>query len=408
MSRSILTTAVLATLMATPVMAQQASPYDELRRDIEALAERLEKLEAENAQLKARNEKLEGAALAQAPTPAAAAASTLAQTPADVKPVAKPWYENTKIGGYVIGDAYAVLGNHNSAVEDQTGFWMRRAYIGFDTKISSEWSSLLRFESNSPGDFKTNAKMTPFVKDAFLAWKRAGQELYLGISPTPTYKYVEDFWGYRSIEKTPLDLFRMGSSRDFGVAYKTTAMENKVFYHVMFGNGAGEGGETNEGKKGMFSVGFDFPGALVAQIYADFEDRPGNTDRTTYHAFLGWKGASSRYGLEYGWQDREVETGPDEDVSVVSVFGVWDLSDKSSLIARWDRAFDGFSDSDKIPYIPIAKDTEFDLVILGWDYKLHKQISLMPNVEYVMYRNTDGLPAPDDDLFARMTLYYKF
>jgi hypothetical protein len=158
----------------------------------------------------------------------------------------------------------------------------------------------------------------------------------------------------------------------------------------------------------MFSLGFRPTDALVAEVYADYEDRPGNTDRTTYHAFLGWRGASSRYGMQYGWQDREVEAGPDGDVAVASIFGVWGLSDRSSLVARWDHAFDGFPDSDKIPYIPIATNSEFDLAILAWDYKLHRQISLIPNVEYVMYRDTDGQPAPDDDLLARMTLYYQF
>jgi len=408
MSKSILAGAVLAALISTPALAQQASPYDELRRDIGALADRLEKLEAENAELKARNERLEGLVLAPAPTPAPAAAPAPAPTPADAKPAAKPWSESYMISGYVIGDAYAVLGNHDPAAEDQTGFWIRRGYLTFDTKISDTWSSRLRFEVNSPGDFKTNARMTPFVKDAYLAWKHEGKELYMGISPSPTWEFAEGFWGYRSIEKTPLDLYRMGSSRDFGIAYKAKAMDGRIFYHAMFGNGAGEGAETNEGKKGMFSLGFRPTDALVAELYADYEDRPGNTDRTTYHAFLGWKGASSRYGLEYGWQDRDVEAGPDEDVAVASVFGVWGLSDKSSLVARWDHAFDGFSDSDKIPFIPIASNTGFDLAILGWDYKVHEHVSLLPNVEYVMYRDTAGLPAPDEDLFARMTLYYQF
>jgi hypothetical protein len=408
MSKSILAGAVLAALVSTPALAQQASPYDELRRDIGALAARLAKLEAENAELQARNEKLEGLVLAPVPTPAPAATPAPAPTPADAKPAATPWSESYTVSGYVIADAYAVLGNHDPTVEDQTGFWIRRGYLTFDTKISDTWSSRLRFEVNSPGDFETDTKMTPFVKDAYLAWGHDGRELYLGISPSPTWDFAERFWGYRAIEKTPLDLYRMGSSRDFGVAYKAKAMDGRVFYHAMFGNGAGEGAETNEGKKGMFSFGFRPTDALVAELYADYEDRPGNTDRTTYHAFLGWTGASSRYGLEYGWQDREVEAGPDLDVAVASVFGVWGLSDRSSLVVRWDHAFDGFPDSEKIPYIPIANDTEFDLAILGWDYQLHERVSLIPNVEYVIYRETDGLPVPDDDLLARMTLYYQF
>jgi hypothetical protein len=224
----------------------------------------------------------------------------------------------------------------------------------------------------------------------------------------PTWYFAEEYWGYRALEKTPLDLYRMGNARDLGVAYRATAHGGRVFYHAMFGNGATDGEDTNTGKRGMLALGFKPTDALVVEIYGDYEDRPGNTDRTTYRGFVGWKGASSRYGLEYGWQQRDADTGPGETVSVASIYGVWGLTDKSSLIARWDRSFDGYSDADKIPYVAIANNTKFDLAILAWDYKLLKRISLIPNLEYVVYHETDGVPAPDDDLYARLTLYYQF
>jgi len=411
LSGLVLVGVLVSALVTTPAFSQQpASSYDEIRREIAALSERVDKLEAENAALKDRNDKLEKLVTAQAP-PAAPVAAQSAAAPviaAAAKPVAAPAPEAFRVSGYLLADAYGVLANHNPAVAGQSGFWVRRGYLTFDGRISDAWSSRLRFEVNSPGDFTTNAKLTPFVKDAFLAWKSAGNELDLGISPSPTWDFVEGFWGYRIIEKTPLDLYRMGSARDFGVAYHGKALDGRTFYHGMFGNGAAEGSETNQGKKGMFSFGFRPTDALVVELYGDYEDRPGNTDRTTYHAFAGWKGTRSRYGLEYGHQHRDADTGPGEAVSFGSLFGVWGLTAKSTLIARWDRSFAGFSDAEKIPYIPIANNTEFDLAVLGWDYKLLRQISLIPNLEYVRYRATDGLPAPDDDLYGRLTLYYQF
>ncbi len=35
-------------------------------------------------------------------------------------------------------------------------------------------------------------------------------------------------------------------------------------------------------------------------------------------------------------------------------------------------------------------------------------VSVVPNVEYVAYRETGGVPAPDDDLIARLTLSVTF
>jgi len=337
-----------------------------------------------------------------------AAQTPPAAAPAPAKPPEKPWYEKVRIGGLLFGDAYAVAAHHDPEIDGQYGFWLRRGYLTFDADIATKWSARFRLEVNSPGDFESSSKMTPFVKDAYVAWKDERNELVFGISPSPTFERVEGFWGYRAVEKTPLDLYRLGSSRDFGVAWKGRAAGGKVAWHAMLGNGAGEGGETNEGKKGMLSVAYLPTKQLVVELYADVEDRPDSTNRTTFHAFAGFKGARSRYGFEYARQNREAEEGPDQTVAVASVFGVWDLAEKLSVLARVDRAFDGIPDAGSIPYLGLAADTEFDLALVGLDYRIHRMVSLIPNVEYVTYRETDGRPAPDDDLIARLTLYVRF
>jgi hypothetical protein len=342
------------------------------------------------------------------PTADAAAPAVEAAAAEPAKPAEKPWYEKVKVSGYVFGDSYAVADHHDPVIEDATGFWIRRAYLTFDYAIAETWSARLRFEANSPGDFKTNAKLDPFVKDAYLQWKGDNTDVLMGISPSPTWEFIEGFWGYRAVEKTPLDLYRMGSSRDFGLAAKGKLAGGKVFYHAMFGNGAGEGAETNEGKKAMLAIGFKPADAFVVELYADTEDRPGSTDRTTWQGFLGWKGERARLGLQYASQDRQVATGPDQTLAVGSIFGVWDLSARTSLLARYDRSFDVNPEADKIPYLVLDKDSEFDFALVGLDYKIAKKISLIPNVEYAMYRKTDGRPAPDDDLIARLTLYFQF
>ena len=411
---------VFAAMLAGPAGAQSVtSPDDALRREVSALAERLGRLESENAALKQANESLTGRvaeleAQAAGEDSAGDSGKAVATVPVAVgsapaaAPTPQPWYEKIKVSGLVFGDAYAVVDHHDPTIDDRTGFWIRRGYLTFDSQLASEWSARLRFEVNSPGDFSTNSKLEPFVKDAYLAWKREGHELYLGLSPSPTFDFVETFWGQRPLEKTPLDLYRFGSSRDMGVAYKGSASNGKVFYHAMFGNGSGDGSETNDGKKLMGSIGLRPTDALVLQLYADYEDRPGATDRSTWQAFAGWAGARSRYGLQYASQQREVQGAPDEDVAVASVFGVWHLTEPGTLTVRYDRNFDGYADADKIPYLRIATATPFDLAILAWQHELHPNISLIPSLEYVHYRSADGISNPDDDLYGRLTLYFGF
>ena len=259
---------VFAVVLAMPRHSEaQASANDDVRREVTALAERVERLEAENAALKTRNDSLERRVAELEPPQVATANAPTAAPPESAGPApapsVEPWQERFNVSGYVFGDAYAVFANHDPEVEDQNGFWIRRGYLTFDAGVANEWTARLRFEFNSPGDFETDSKLDPFVKDAYLAWKHDGQELNLGLASSPTFEFVEGFWGHRPIEKTPIDLYRMGSSRDTGVAYKGAAHEGRVFYHAMFGNGSGDRAETNEGKKVMAGLGFRPTDALV-------------------------------------------------------------------------------------------------------------------------------------------------
>ena len=86
--------------------------------------------------------------------------------PAEAKPAEKPWYEKVEISGLLFGDAYAVVTHHDPDIDGQWGFWLRRGYLTFDFALARAWSARFRLEVNSPGDFESSAKMTPFVKDA--------------------------------------------------------------------------------------------------------------------------------------------------------------------------------------------------------------------------------------------------
>jgi anaerobic selenocysteine-containing dehydrogenase len=117
-----------------------------------------------------------------------------------------------KISGLVFGDLYWNAAGHDESLKDRNGFWFRRIYLGFDKAMTEQLEMRVRFEMNSAGDFRSNAKLEPFAKDVYLRWKFADQhQTYLGLSSTPTWNVVEGFWSYRSLEKTALDLQRMGA-----------------------------------------------------------------------------------------------------------------------------------------------------------------------------------------------------
>ena len=319
------------------------------------------------------------------------------------------WIKRTTFKGLMFGDAYWVNSNHDPAIEGENGFWLRRIYLTLDSELSDRWALRVRLEMNSPGDFTSDDKIEAFVKDAYLKREVGDNKLYLGLAPIPMFELIEASWGYRAVEKTPLDLQRFSSTRDFGVAVKGSFGENRgVRYHAMFGNGSGTDGEINEGKKAMLSVSFHPAEKYSLQVYGDFDDRPGETDRTTYQFFGAYNGEKYRFGILYARQTRENGPGMELDLNVASIFAVFKLKENMNLLARVDQMFDPNPDGASIPYIPFDPTAESTFALLGLDFAIGKQINLIPNIEAVSYRRVGGAPSPDNDLIVRFTVFARF
>ncbi|MCH7677823.1 hypothetical protein IID10_00470 [candidate division KSB1 bacterium] len=309
-----------------------------------------------------------------------------------------------KIKGLMFGDYYYVLNNHDSSLEESNGFWFRRIYFTYDHTLDDEFSVRFRLEMNGPGDFSSRAKLEPVVKDAYLKWKRSNYALILGISGTPTWGYIEDFWGYRPVEKTAADLYGFDSSRDFGVAVKGTTSDEKVNYHLMFGNGSSNRSESNNGKKVRFSLGYKVNSNVAVEAYADWEERPGNSNRYTVQGFASYQNENFRAGAQLLHQNRSSDAG-DLNLEVFSIFGAAQLREKVWGFARWDRSFDPLPGGPGISYLPIDGTAKFNFLLLGIDIMPHKQIHFMPNIELIFYGDTKGA-SPDSDVIPRFTFYY--
>ena len=313
--------------------------------------------------------------------------------------------QETSIRGLFFGDYYYVAGHHDADLKDANGFWARRMYLTVNSRLNDKWDARVRFEAATRGDFTTSATMDPFLKDLWVRYRTGRHRILIGLSSSPTWDHFEGEWGYRHLEKTPLDLFKMGSSRDFGVSVMGALDEaGKLSYHLMFGNGASTKTETNKGKKLMGALTFAPTDRVAFQVYADREDRAGDKDRTTYHANVVVKGERGRVGALVTRQTRNDPGGMDTDVDVFSVFGVLDASEKVSLIGRWDRMATPIPDGAKISYFRMSPDSKGNFFLLGLDLKVADRVSLIPNVEFVTY-DDDAL---DTDVFLRTTFFVRF
>lgn len=312
----------------------------------------------------------------------------------------------TKINGLVFGDYYYVVSNHNTGLENQNGFWLRRVYVTFDHQLEEKsLSARIRFEANSPGDFKSAIKIEPFVKNLYLQWKASSNHtLLFGLSGPPTYSIIEEIWGYRHIEKTPLDLHLFAPSSDFGLALKGN-LSSKLKYHGMVANGSGTSAETNSGKKAMVSLSYYPNKIFLVEGYVDTENRSDNENRQTYQVFTGLRNNRNRFGLLVTRTNRHIPL-LDDNFDLVSVFVVRKVSEKLSSFVRYDRMFDPNPIGEKNAYLPFNSKAKSNFVLAGVDFHVTKNLSLIPNMEYVKYY--DIKPTPRNDLIPRLTLYFTF
>lgn len=314
-----------------------------------------------------------------------------------------------KISGQVFGDYYYNLKNNNSELKNQNGFWFRRVYFTYDYKFSDSWSTRFRIEALSPGDFKTSDTLKTNLKDAYISYNKRKNSLIVGFSPTPTIEYVESIWGYRAVEKTPLDLYKMGDTRDFGIAFKGSIGKGSFLgYHVQIGNGEGVKSEFNKEKKFMGAFQIKFTQNLSFEFYGDYAQGSGHRDCWTYQGFLGWKKENYRIGFQIAHQVRKQGfENKNLKINVYSLFGVLNIYENLTILLRFDRMNNPLPWGQSISYVPMNSSVPFYLFIAGLDFHPIKDVSFIPNIMIVSYERINEKKI-DNDIQVKLTFHYVF
>lgn len=322
--------------------------------------------------------------------------------------------ESGEINGYMAAEYYWNLNHNTGKIEDggfegRHGFWFRRIYFTYNNSLSDTVKMRLRFEMNSPGDFTSSSTLNAFVKDAYLSIKMGGgTSLVAGIQNPPSFGLEEDTWGWRPLEKTPLDLYKWTSSRDFGIALKGG---ETLAYHVMFGQGSSNKAETDNGKKFLGSLAYKSNG-FVVEAMAQYDKARGKDDDLILKGFGAYSGDWGRVGLMYANRSYKKEGADALAYNILSAFAVVKAGEKMEIIGRYDMNFgDGYKTSFKgtgISYVPFADNHEFSFALLALTYQVHKNVWIIPNVKFSVYRDSDQGEKAGNDFYGYLTLYFEF
>ena len=338
-------------------------------------------------------------------------------------------FPSHKFSGLMFGDYYWYFDRHQdgisstdpTAVEGQHGLWFRRLYFTYDFAYSEKLSTRFRLEANSDGQFE-GGDIVPYVKDASIKWAYKGQQKFtLGIQPTLTFDWLDGFWGLRHIEKTPADLYRLDSSRDFGFAFDGSAPVRGLTYGVQFGNESGSGSETRQGKILRFVSRYQGSSRLALEGFYSFGRGPSGADRQTAQGIAGLQRDTFRVGAQYLWQERQSgdEMLPAQTIGVWSGFAVWDVvPKKADLFLRADfvkgdlgGTETGLPGAEDIDYLLLSSQAPFATWIAGGEWYLHPAVRFGPNLEIVRYtRDPDPVQFPGrrQDAVLRFTFYWTF
>jgi hypothetical protein len=346
----------------------------------------------------------------------------------------KPFTPGGKFSGLMYSDYYynitrdasfstappsnSALGSNAPGGTAMQAFQLRRIYLTYDYEIAEQFSTRFRLEVDQAAN-ASNGKIGSFVKDAYLKWKNIfnGSDLLVGIQPTPAYDISEAVWGFRSLEKTIMDLRGIVPSRDQGVSLKGRLTgTGSMNYWLMFANNSANSPETDKYKRYYAHLQVKPAAGLQATVNVDYRSAASirnrytnasvGNDVLTSSLFASWT-QPGMFSVAVEGFVVSASNGYDNGTSLstksalgISIYGNLTLSSDLTLVGRFDN-YDPNTDAGS------AGDMR-DYVIGGLEWKIVKNVSIIPNVLYETYEAPKSGTAPTSSLTGRVTFNYSF
>ncbi|MEX2189142.1 MAG: hypothetical protein WEB33_00435 [Bacteroidota bacterium] len=290
-------------------------------------------------------------------------------------------------------------------------FQFRRIYFTYDYGITEDVSSRFRLEADQSA-LTNDGKIGVFVKDAYLRWNNVlANDIYLGIQSTPAFETSEGVWGYRSLEKTILDLRGIVGSRDFGIGVRGSVDKEGMFsYWLLIGNGTGIKPENDKLKRYYASVRVRLQ-PVELTLYADFNPRPditnpftggrvGNSIMTTA-GFLGFEPAPKiKLGIEGFLQSTPNAFSSGTALRTRNGIGIsgffrWAFAEQLEFVGRYDH-FDPNTHSSTVG-------DSRGYILAGVSWETIPNVQIIPNIQVETFESS-GRQSFDPSITGRVTV----
>ncbi len=288
-------------------------------------------------------------------------------------------------GSYLFAESAVsakVFFNHTLGLGEDgvNAFNMKRAYLTYANTVNESVSYKVTYDM---GNNSAGSAHTAFLKVAMLKWKTNLGNMMIGMQGMNMFKTMENTWGHRFIAKMPMDTYGYSASADLGVGLSRTF--GPVSASGLITNGGGyKSAESDEFKKVSIHAvygesqlnkndGFNIGTSFSMEPYETAEDQKENT--TVIGAFAGYAGNGFRGGFEFDTKSRS-----DSDGQIICAYGTYKVSDKLSVLARFDQ----------VDIDVVAENDGIQAIIVGAHYNAAKGLIVAPTFRMTTPEVGDG------------------
>ncbi len=279
--------------------------------------------------------------------------------------------------GKVTGKTYFDY-TYNSDGAPTNGFELHRVYIGYQAILTENISYKVTTDIGRFGTGKDD-RLSVYLKNALVSWKTPVGKFVLGLQGLNIFKIQEANWGYRFVEKSPMDLNKFASSADLGIGYYNK-FGKKINFSAIISNGSGyKKSEKDDYKKislqifygdskiktnGNFNIGAIFTNESFDYIV---DTKTTTETKSVFGGFAMYKLSGLKFGIEY---DMMNTGGSNVTKNIISAYANYSVNKKLDVFARFDK------------YDP-STDVENDgstYFLGGINYKPGKGLYIAPNI----------------------------
>ena len=278
--------------------------------------------------------------------------------------------ESDQPKGKAIVQVFANFHAGFGAQENNIGFELERAYLGYEYKFKGGLSVKAVMDMGQSKDVSDNQRLA-YIKNAMVSWKKGNLTLNGGLISTTQFNFQEKFWGYRYVMKSFQDQYKFGSSADLGIsaAYK---FADWISADAIIVNGEGyKKLQKNGGLNYGLGVTLTPIKGLQMRLYGGYNDS-GDAEKSNIvnmAAFVGYKCDRFTIGAEYSHiLNSSYSAG--KDMFGYSIFASVKATNYAEVFARFDDVYskDNWN---------ISKDEQ--AAVIGAQFKLGKYVKIAPN-----------------------------